>query len=143
MMRLRHADLRIRSRAALARELERDDARQIGLERQHLQVEHQLHVVFPRFGHARRPVEIRERRLAVLLLRFLDPALDFAHGIEVLAHLQAIAGAELRLQPGHVLHHPVEDAGVLLELGAPLGGAPAVAEQPLEDHTRIGLGRQR
>ena len=57
--------------------------------------------------------------------------------------LQPIAGAELPLQAGHVVDDPVEDAGVLLQLRAPLGRRAAVAEQALEDHTRIGLGRQR
>ena len=40
-MRIRHADLRVRSAAELAPEHERDDARQVGLVREHLQVEHQ------------------------------------------------------------------------------------------------------
>src|SRR5688572_11592910 len=55
MMRLGHADVRVGSGARFPRQLERDDASHVSLERQHLQVEHQLDVVFPDRGNAGRP----------------------------------------------------------------------------------------
>ena len=142
MMRLGHADVRVGPRAGLARQLERDDARDVGLERQHLQVEHQPDVVFPDRRHAGRPIELRQRR-GVALLRTLNAPLDLAHRVEILTDLDAIARAQLAPQPRHVGGHPVEDAAALLELRASPLGAAAVAEQPLEDDARIGLGRQR
>ena len=94
MVRLGHADLRIGARAALARELERDDARHVRLQRQHLQIEHQLDVLFPVGGHARRALERRQRRFGRLLLGALNAPLDLAHRVEVAVHPRAIAGAE-------------------------------------------------
>ena len=47
------------------------------------------------------------------------------------------------LQPRHVLGHRIENAAAALHVGEPLRRRAAVAEQPLEDHARIVLGRQR
>ena len=142
-MRLGNANLRIGARAALARELERDHAREVRLQREHLQIEHQLDVLLPDLGHAWRAIDSRYRRLGVLTFRALDAPLDLPDRVEILIDLRPIAGAELPLQAGHVGHDPVEDAGVLLQLRAPPLRGSAVAEQALEDHPRIGLGRQR
>ena len=59
MVRFGHANLRVRPGALFLRQHERDDAREIGLERQNLQVHHQSQVVFK---HRRRA----QRRLAEL-----------------------------------------------------------------------------
>ena len=84
MVRLRHADLRIGAGAAFARQLKGDDAGHVGAQREHLQVEHQLDVIFPLFGHAGRTLRASAaRRLAVLLLGLLDAALDLADRVEV------------------------------------------------------------
>ena len=61
MMRIGHADLGVGAVARLARELERDHPRHVALQRQHLQVEHQLRVIGIRRRHADRPIEIRQR----------------------------------------------------------------------------------
>jgi hypothetical protein len=52
MMRIGHADLRVGHAAVLATHHEGDDARQIALIGQHLQVDHQPHVRFPVGGNA-------------------------------------------------------------------------------------------
>ena len=85
-MRLGDADLRIRPRAHLARELERDDPRDVGLQREHLQIEHQLRVLFPVRRHADRPRQHVRQRIAVLLLGLLDAPLDLAQRVEILVH---------------------------------------------------------
>ena len=54
MVRFGHADLGVRAVARLARQLERDHARDVALQRQHLQIEHQPRVVGVR-RRARRP----------------------------------------------------------------------------------------
>ena len=45
MMRIRDANLRVRAQAAFAPHHHRDDPRRVGLERDDLQIEHQVHVV--------------------------------------------------------------------------------------------------
>ena len=78
-----------------------------------------------------------------LRLRPLNPALDLAHRVQVLVHPGAVAGAQLALQPRDVVAHPVEQARAASQGGAPLGRGAALAEQALEHHPRMGLGRQR
>ena len=91
----------------------------------------------------RRPLQRRQRRLRRLLLGLLDAPLDLAHGVEILAHPAAVGGAEPAFEPRHVVDDPVENAGVAAQLGAARVGRAAVAEQPLEQHARVGFGRQR
>ena len=76
MVRVRDADLRIRAIALLARELEGDDARDVRLEGQNLQVEHELRVVGERRGNADRPIEIGRLVVRHRLLGALDLTLD-------------------------------------------------------------------
>ena len=56
-MRLGHAEVWIGPGAPLSRHLERDDTGQVSLQCEHLQVKHQLDVVFPLLGHAGRTFE--------------------------------------------------------------------------------------
>src|SRR5215203_5422434 len=142
MMRLWHADVWVGSGARFTGQLERDDPSDVSLEGQHLQIEHQLDVLFPDRWNAGGSIEIRQRG-CVAQLGALNAALDLTDRIQILPDLEAIAGAQLALQPGHVRRHPIENAAALLQLGAPALGTASVAEQPLEDDTRIGLGRQR
>src|SRR4029077_12537073 len=76
MVRVRDADLRIRAIALLARELEGDDARNIRLKGQNLQVEHELRVVGERRGNAYRPIEIGRLVVCHRLLGALDLTFD-------------------------------------------------------------------
>ena len=64
------ADLRVGAEVQLASEHEGDDAREVGPERQPLQLVHQLDVLVEAFGDAGRPLE---RRAARSLLRFSTP----------------------------------------------------------------------
>src|SRR5258705_3604993 len=93
MVRVRDADLRIRTIALLARELERNDARDIRLKGQNLQVEHELRVVGERRGNAHRPIEIGRFVVRHRLLAPLDLALHLAYAIEILIQARAIRGA--------------------------------------------------
>ena len=78
MVRFGHADLRIGPRALFLAEHERDDARQVGLERQQLQVEHQREVILEDRRHALRLIDGRQLDVA-LLLGSLDAPLDVAN----------------------------------------------------------------
>ncbi len=62
VVRFRHANLRIGPRALLLAEHERNDARQIGLEREHLQIHHQRQVIFKDRRRAQRLLPARAVR---------------------------------------------------------------------------------
>ena len=73
MMRVRDADLRIGAIVLLARELECHDARDVGLKRQDLQIEHEFRVIGKFRGDSDGPLEvwnlwIRSRALSYLAL---------------------------------------------------------------------------
>src|SRR5213596_1960402 len=100
MVRVRDADLRIRTIALLARELECDDAREIRLKGQNLQVEHELRVVGERRGNTYRPLEIGRLVVRHRLLAPLDLALHLPYAVEILIQARAIRGAHSPLDPG-------------------------------------------
>ena len=106
MMRIGHADFGIGAVAGFARELERDDARDVALQRQHLQIEHQPGVVGVGGRHAHRPIQIRQRIVRRVGFGLLNAAFDFADGVEILADPRAIAGPELAVEPGDVFVEP-------------------------------------
>ena len=144
MVRFGHADLGIRPRALLLADHERDHARQVRLQRQELQVQHQRQVILEDGRDALRLIERRQLDVA-LLLGPGDAPFDVAHRLGVLLHLGAVLRPELAPQPGQLGVHRVEDALVLPHprfAGAAIGGA-AIAEQPLEDGARVVLHRQR
>ena len=100
-------------------EHQRRDARLVHLEREHDQVEHQLHVI----GHVLRQLVLRARHVRLVerrppafeplfLRRSLDPLLDVADGLEVLAQLALSPRADLRLEALRVLPHRVENAAI-------------------------------
>src|SRR3977135_1014911 len=98
MVRIRDADLRIGPIALLARELECDDAGDIRLKRQNLQVEHELRVVGERRGNTYRPLEIGRLVVRHRVLGTLDLTLDLAHTVEVLIQAHAIGNAHALLE---------------------------------------------
>ena len=140
MMRLGHADLRIGARAHFARHLERDDSRDVGLHREHLQVEHQLDVLLPRCRSRQRTIEVGHL-VDALLLGFLNPPLDLANGIEILVDLACDRRRRASAEGSPSLR---DTASSMLPFRrcspAHLLGAAAVAEQSLEQHARIRFG---
>ena len=96
-MRVRHADLRIGHAAELVAEHQGDDARQIALVGQHLQIEHQLDVVVTRRRDAGRMIDDRQI-LVVLLFGELNPPLHVANRVEILGELRAVALPKRALQ---------------------------------------------
>ena len=143
-MRVGYADLRIGAAAQFPPHHERYDAGQVGLVGEHLQVEHQLRVLFVCVGHARRLRHFGQVA-AALLLGHLNPPLDVANGVEILIEPGAVAGPDFPVQFGYALGQGVEQAAVLADALEPhlrVGGAD-VAEEPLEHQPRIGFHRQR
>ena len=94
MVRLGHANLRVRAGALLLADHERDDARQVGLKRQELQVEHQRQVIFEDRWHALRLLDRRQLEVA-LFLGFLDAPFDVADRLGVFVDLHLILRAQL------------------------------------------------
>ena len=97
VVRFRHADLRVRPVARLARELRAADARDVGLIGEHQQVEQQLHVIVVRLRHAAR-LSICGSRVGVLLLGQLNPPLDVAHRVQIVADDRLVAATDAPLQ---------------------------------------------
>ena len=143
MVRIGDADLGIGAVAQLARELERHDAGDVALERQHLQVEHQPRVVGERVGHAHRAVEVGEQVVAGRRLRPLNLPLHLADAVEILLDPGPVGRPDRALEPRDVLAERVEEAGPALERGLALLGGAALAEEPLEHDAGMGLGGQR
>ena len=112
MVRIGHADLRVRAVAGLARELEGDDARDVALQGQHLQVEHQPGVIGVGGRHADGAIEVRQRSVAATSLRPSGCAAPPRGPSSRYWPTRAlIAGAERVLQTGDLLGHGIEQAG--------------------------------
>ena len=128
VMRIGDADLRIRAVAGFARQLKRDDARDVALQRQQLQVEHQPGVVGVGGRHAERPIEIGQRILLGGRFGLLNAPLDVADRFQVLVDAVAIARAERVLQPREFFGHGIEQARPLLR--ARRGARPVPPSSP-------------
>ena len=142
---VRDVDLRVGAVARLVGHHEGDDPGQVGLVGQHLQVVHQLRVLAERSGNASRLLHRHRQVGQPLLLGHPDAALDVADRFRVLVELAAVAGTERFAQPRELVGNGVEDGAVLLHPRQPrrcVRGA-AAPEQPLEDHPRVVLHRQR
>ena len=123
MVRLGHANLRVRTRALFLADHERDDARQVGLKRQELQVEHQRQVVFEDRRRALRLLHRRQFDVA-LFLGFLNAALDVANRFGVFVDLGLVLRAELPLEARQLFRHRVQNALVLPQSALPAPPAP-------------------
>ena len=108
LVRVRNADFRIRSIASLTRELERDHACDIALQRQHLKVEHQPCVVGIRSGHSDGAIQIGQCVVLRIGFGLLDAPLDFANTLHVAAHPCAIRRPQLTPQTCEILGHGIE-----------------------------------
>src|SRR6266567_5990428 len=143
MVRIRNADLRIGTIALLARELKGDNASDIRLKRQNLQVEQKLCVIGERDRDANRPIDIGHVIFSYGLFGALDFALDLPDAVEVLVHSCAVAGAYPTLELSNVPGERIEQTGSILERRTPGGGIATLAKQAFEDHARMRLGRKR
>ena len=144
MVRLGHADLRVRAGALFLADHERDDARQVGLKRQELQVQHQRQVIFEDRRHALRLLHRRQLDVA-LFLGFLNAPFDVTNRFGVFVDLDLILRSELPLEARQLLRHRIQNALVLPQPRFPRRAlrAAAVAKQLLEHRPRVVLHRQR
>src|SRR5262245_18737284 len=138
MVRFGNADLRIRARALFLADHERDDAREIGLERQQLQVQQQIQVILEDRWNALRLIDGGQLQVP-LLLGLLNAALDVADGVRVLVDLGLIFRPERSLEARQLLDDRIENAAVPAEKRfsrRAIRAAP-VAEQLLEHGARV------
>ncbi len=141
---LRDAALRVDPARRVAAHLEREHARDVGLEGQRLQVEHQLDVLVERVGHARgRAGQFAGFARVVAGLDALDAPLDLAHVLEILLHPLAIARVERAVQVGDLGGDVVEHARRGAAARRPFLARTAGAEELIEGHARVADHRQR
>src|SRR5215831_9120969 len=110
MVRVRDADIRIDAIALLARELERDDARDVRLKGENLEVEHELRVVGERRGHAYRPLDIGRLVVRHRFLTALDLTLHPTYAVEILIKPCTIGNAHALPDPGDVRSERIQQA---------------------------------
>src|SRR5258708_33348285 len=93
MVRIRNADFGVSPNASFMRDHETHNAGEVGLERQRLQIHHQLGISLERDGNGVGPVERRQlaRRL---LFRNLNSALYVADRVEILSKLGSVVRTE-------------------------------------------------
>ena len=99
----------------VAAHLERGNTCDIGGECQHLKIEHEFDMLFPR----RRDSGGRRRQLlcpaaGIAFLDFLNTPLDLANVLEVFVHPAAVHGRKVCFQTGGLTRDPIEDAHIRL-----------------------------
>ena len=128
----------------VASELEGNDARHVGLERQHLKVVHELHVLREGIGNPWRCFgKLAGIAPAIVCFDHLDAPLDLPDIVEILIEARAIRGAQLPAQPHDVFRNPVENAAACLATLLSLLGRIAGAEQHVERDARVADHRER
>ena len=142
-MLIRHADVRIRAVADLARENHAEHARRVGLEREQLQVEHELRVA-RRTRPGCRSADPAARRIAVRSLpRRRCAARSRARNPRYSSSLLRSPWPTDARERDWPRRAPSRGCCRLARAREPLGGAAAVAEQPLEHDARMVLGEVR
>ena len=142
VVRLVHPDLRIGAVVQVAGHHESEDARDVGLERQCHQVEHEADVCFEDLGGA----DGRFGNLQVgsgLLLGSYDAPLDLAHVVQVVAQPRLVTRPETLLEPRGRLRHRIQDAAASAHALEPFVHRAGTAKHALEHDARVDLHRQR
>ena len=136
-----HTEIRKPQRTVVVVKLERGDPRRVGLEPEHQDVAHELHMLgdvlrdaVRRAGH----VGLRQGRSPALQFALLassvDALLHVANRIEVLVELAAVVDANLPTQALRVGQDGIEHTAVTLFVG--------VLEQPVKGQRRINFQRR-
>src|SRR5262245_22217869 len=128
MVRVRDADLRIRAIVLFARELECDDARDIRLKSQNLQIEHELRVVGKLRGNTYRSIEVAQLGICCRVLGAFDLPFDLTNTIEILINTHAIGDAHALFESRDVHAERVQQTSTIVQSRAARGGIAALAE---------------
>ena len=95
VMGVRHSKVGVSDVAALAAHHECDDAGQVRLKSQDLQIHHQLDMVFMEVGDPCRARHQGQRDIRFLLFSTVDTAFDVTDGIKVLLKFAAVTRTEI------------------------------------------------
>src|SRR5262245_9716886 len=144
MVRLGDADFAITAYAALPTEQHGTNPRDVGLKRQRLQVEHQLHVIGVARGGASGFLQQRNIRRGGTF-RALDLSLDVAYRFEVLVYPSVVARSEEAIELCDAPGERVEDASIASKVRLPRFRVRAIAgsKQALEHGPRVVHHRLR
>src|SRR5438132_7678439 len=142
MMRVGYTDLRIGAIVLLARELECHDARDIGLKRQNLQIEHEFRVIGKFRGDSDGPVGVGSLWILSRALSALDLRFHITNAFEILVQAGAIGGAHALLELRDIHAERIQETASITQPRAARRGVAAFTEQAFEDDARMRLGRQ-
>src|SRR5262245_7939935 len=143
MVRFRNADLWIRPIALLARELECDDARDIRLKGQNLQVEHKLRVVGERYKDAHRAIHVGRLVVHRHTLGTLDLTLDLTNTVDILIHPRTIRNADPLFELCDIHTERIQQTSAAVQRRTAFGRIATLAEQAFEHDPWMRLGRKR
>ena len=145
VMGIGHADLRIGAVADLAADHEGADARDVGLHRQYLQIDHQPDMLVERGRNTGGPFQRRRLRIRRGQRGALDALLDIACRFQIFVELVPVGRTQVPRQPARIVQHEIQDARLPPELRRAARGVErvAVAEQSLEHVARVDRDRQR
>src|SRR5258708_36467932 len=137
------SDFGVGARARLVTDLERADARHVGLPGENHEIGHQFIVLGPGRRGTRGADHLWQNVVLALRLRALDAPLNVTHRVQVLVDLAAVRCAKLYAQPLGVLVDGIKDAAVLLPQARTRLRIGRGAEPTLEQRTGTALPRQR
>ena len=107
-VRIRDTNLAVGALACLASVHEGDDAREIGLQGQNLQVEHHLGVIGKFYGNASRLFDDADEFFVFPFSTF-DVAFEFPNGEQILIHLAPVGAAQVDRQALRIVANQVEN----------------------------------
>src|ERR1035438_10100918 len=102
-----YADHRISAAAQFAREDHAEDPGQIRAERDQLQIEHQLRVLFERCRNTDRPIRQFDQ-IRALLFSALNALLHLANRVEIFAELRPVAVSKAGCERTRFLGYGIE-----------------------------------
>src|SRR5262249_25156252 len=112
MVRLRNSDLRVRPSILFAAIHERDDACQVTLECEQLQVVEKLYMGLESIGNSFGALHVR-RLFRALFFSILNSSFDVTKRLQVVIHLSVVAGPKSSLQRFHAFGHGIQNAPIL------------------------------
>ncbi len=137
-----HADLAIRAVAAFAGQHESGNTRDVRLQRDGHEVEHELRVLGEFERNAFRLRHVRHDDIIVLSLLFADLhlTLHFAHGGEIFVELAAIGWSQVTLQAFRIVGDKIENALIQPRIAGASGGIGGIffaTKEPFKYRARI------
>lgn len=126
----------------IAPHLKRRYPRQLGRERQHLQVEHQPHVLAPAIRHPNRSSwEISRDGCCIRFLKLLYPTFDLAHVLKIVAEARTIGCAKTETKIVDLVNDGIKNACIFQTSRSALTRRRSITKQALERHPWVAFHR--